>query len=83
MGIRVEITGFDITAALKNLNTIFWEDDCFPSGERNRWYKRRRDFYQKPSVLRHRRKASTYRKKHGSVSCSYIKLDGCDYGPYP
>jgi len=83
MGIRVEVKGFDVTAALRKLNGVFWENDCCPSGQRNRWYKRRRDFYQKPSVLRHRRKGSIYRKKHGPVSCSYIKLDGWDYGPYP
>ena len=83
MGIRVEVKRFDIAAALRKLNGVFWENDCCPSGQRNRWYKRRRDFYQKPSVLRHRRKGSIYRKKHGPVSCSYIKLDGWDYGPYP
>src|SRR5689334_11596783 len=78
MGIRVNVKGYHgVREALRQLGDQIYNNDCHPSGQRLVWYKRRRDYYLKPSILRHRRKQTLFRKKRRLDRLRrYVWLDG-------
>lgn len=76
MGIRVEVVGpYGVSEAMKQLTKLTWLHDADPSGRRLKWYKKRYDYFLKPSERQHRRK-QTVKRIRTSHGWTYPTLDG-------
>ena len=79
MGVRVEIEeGEPLAGALKRLRVLLYEEGGHPISH-DKWHKRRLDRYEKPSVLRRRRRWVAIAKRMRGWAAGPQHYSYCNY----